>query len=78
MKRILLAAIVLSASAPIAQQVPEPARVVGYFASWGVYARNYHVPNIPAKKITHINFAFAHVSHGKIVVGDPYADTNKV
>lgn len=54
-----------------------PPRIVGYFSSWSVYGRNYHVPNIPAGKVTHINYAFANVVGGKIALGDAYADTDK-
>ena len=52
-------------------------RVIGYFASW----RNgkdgtptYLVPNIPWGKVTHLNYAFAHVdANNKISVGSPGA-----
>lgn len=54
------------------------ARVVGYFAAWSVYARDYHVPMIPADKLTHVNYAFANLSDaGECVLGDAYADTDK-
>lgn len=33
--------------------------VVGYFPSWGVYERNYHVTNLPADELTHVLYAFA-------------------
>ena len=53
-------------------------KIIGYFISWGVYARDYHVPDIPATKITHINYAFANISSdGKIMLGDSYADIDK-
>ncbi|MCA1808846.1 MAG: hypothetical protein LC725_05250 [Lentisphaerae bacterium] len=32
--------------------------IFGYFTSWGVYERDYLVRDIPAEKLTHINFAF--------------------
>ena len=56
--------------------------MVGYFVSWGVYARNYHVKNIitsgSADKLTHLNFAFANIgSDFKVTIGDPYADLDK-
>jgi GH18 family chitinase len=34
-------------------------KVVGYFIEWGIYGRNYLVKDIPANKLTHVNFAFA-------------------
>lgn len=50
-------------------------RVIGYFISWGVYGRNYQVADIPADKLTHINYAFARISDsGEIALGDPWAD----
>ncbi|MDF6041230.1 glycoside hydrolase family 18 protein [Streptomyces sp. JH14] len=56
-------------------------KVVGYFAEWGVYQRNYHVKNIEtsgsADKLTHINYAFGNVTGGKCAVGDSYADYEK-
>lgn len=53
-------------------------RVIGYFAAWGVYGRDYHVADVPAHLLTHINYAFANISDdGRCVLGDPYADTDK-
>jgi chitinase len=55
--------------------------VVGYFAEWGVYARNYHVKNIitsgSASKITHILYAFGNTAGGQCAIGDSYADYDK-
>lgn len=48
-------------------------RVIGYFASWRNGSNNqptYLVPDIPWGKVTHLNYAFAHVDGaGKISVG---------
>ena len=54
-------------------------KVIGYFISWGVYGRNFHVEDIRADRITHINFAFANInpSSYRIVVGDEFADLQK-
>ncbi|MDG2307084.1 MAG: glycosyl hydrolase family 18 protein [Candidatus Binatia bacterium] len=53
-------------------------RIVGYFTSWSIYDRNYHVSDIPADKLTHINYAFVNVSaDGRCTLGDPYADVEK-
>ncbi|MFE7620290.1 chitinase, partial [Streptomyces sp. NPDC057496] len=56
-------------------------KVVGYFANWGVYQRNYHVENIEtsgsADKLTHINYAFGNVQGGRCTIGDSYADYEK-
>lgn len=53
-------------------------RIIGYFVAWGVYGRDYHVADIPAEKLTHINYAFANISaDGRCELGDPYADIDK-
>ncbi|SBT48407.1 glycosyl hydrolase family 18 protein [Micromonospora narathiwatensis] len=56
-------------------------KVVGYFAEWGVYARNYHVKNIhtsgSAAKLTHILYAFGNTTGGRCSIGDSYADYDK-
>jgi chitinase len=56
-------------------------KILGYFAQWGVYARNYHVKNIvtsgSATKLTHINYAFGNVTNGQCVIGDSYADYDR-
>jgi chitinase len=55
--------------------------VVGYFAEWGVYGRNYHVKNIDtsgsASKVTHILYAFGNSAGGRCSIGDSYADYDK-
>ena len=55
--------------------------VVGYFAEWGVYGRNYHVKNIEtsgsAAKLTHILYAFGNTTGGQCTIGDSYADYDK-
>ncbi len=62
---------------------PDPGgkKVVGYFAQWGVYARNYHVKNIhtsgSASKLTHILYAFGNTTGGRCTIGDSYADYEK-
>jgi chitinase len=56
-------------------------KVIGYFAQWGVYGRNYHVKNIAtsgsASKLTHIMYAFGNVQNGRCVIGDAYADYDR-
>jgi chitinase len=57
-------------------------KVIGYFAEWGIYGRNYHVKNIDtsgsAAKLTHINYAFGNVTNGQCAVGDAYADYQRL
>jgi chitinase len=60
-------------------------RRIGYFAQWGIYARNFKVRNIDASgmaaKLTHINYAFGNVNEAgrcfeanQAGVGDAWAD----
>lgn len=52
-----------------------PKRIIGYFAGWTV-DRDYWVTDIPADKLTHINYAFANISDdGEIMLGDEWLDT---
>ncbi|WP_374537793.1 glycoside hydrolase family 18 protein [Chitinimonas taiwanensis] len=50
-------------------------KIVAYVISWGGYARNYLPNDLSAHKVTHINFAFANIVDGKVVVGDPGIDS---
>ena len=54
-----------------------PKRVIGYFTAWGIYERNYQVSDIPASKLTHINYAFANIANGECALGDSWADVEK-
>ena len=60
---------------------PAGKAVVGYFAEWGVYGRNYHVKNLvtsgSAAKLTHILYAFGNTTGGQCSIGDAYADYDK-
>jgi chitinase len=57
---------------------PSGKNVVGYFAEWGVYARQYFVKNLvtsgSAAKMTHLLYAFGNTSGGQCSIGDSYAD----
>jgi GH18 family chitinase len=53
-------------------------KVVAYYIEWGTYARDYQVMDIPAHKLTHLNYAFVDVkADGSVVLIDAYADTDK-
>ena len=53
-------------------------RIVGYYASWSIYERDYHVADVPAERLTHLAYAFAGVSAGgECVLTDPWADVQK-
>ncbi|WP_081844322.1 glycosyl hydrolase family 18 protein [Cellulomonas sp. URHE0023] len=60
---------------------PGGSKVVGYFAEWGVYGRNYHVKNIEtsgsADKLTALLYAFGNTTNGQCSIGDSYADYEK-
>lgn len=55
-------------------------RIIGYFTSWRTGKNGqpaYLANNIPWDKITHINYAFAHVdSANKVSIGNPNAANN--
>lgn len=57
-----------------------PRRVIGYFTSWRNGANDqpsYLVNDIPWDKVTHINYAFAHVDKNhKVSIGDPNSPNN--
>lgn len=57
-----------------------PRRIIGYFTSWRTGkngAPAYLVNQIPWQKVTHINYAFAHVDGAnKISIGTPTAANN--
>lgn len=62
-----------------AQDTETPKRIVGYYASWAIYGREYFVNEIPAEKLTHINYAFVNVSDdGECLLGDSWADVEYV
>ncbi|HET9958813.1 MAG TPA: glycoside hydrolase family 18 protein [Polyangiaceae bacterium] len=81
----------MSGGSPSSGGAPEPRpsaqQVIGYFAQWGIYQRNYRVKNIvdsgSAKTLTAINYAFGNIVNGECVmvtragVGDAFADYQK-
>jgi chitinase len=69
---------------PSATSTPPSAsgkKVVGYFAEWGIYGRNYHVKNVytsgSAAKLTHLVYAFGNIQNGQCTLGDTYADYDR-
>ncbi len=58
---------------------PSGKQVVGYFAEWGIYGRNYNVMDIPADKLTVVNYAFAKINaSGEVDLFDSYAAVDKM
>jgi chitinase len=53
-----------------------PKRIVGYFTSWSVYGHGFEVSDIPAGKLTHVNYAYANIDPqtGACVLGDYWTD----
>lgn len=49
--------------------------LVGYYSSWSIYGRQFFVTEIDPTRLTHINYAFANIGNGEVVLGDPWADT---
>jgi chitinase len=52
--------------------------VMAYFAGWSIYDRQFNVWDVDASKISHLNYAFADIKDGLVVLGDPYADAEKI
>lgn len=55
--------------------------VVGYYAQWAIYSRDYNIPNIDGDKLTHLYYAFFDVDYDsanpentKLLSIDQYAD----
>jgi chitinase len=67
---------------PVPSPTPSPMpeavgkRIVGYYTSWSIYQRDFQVADIPAGKLTHVNYAFANVDAetGECKLGDIWSD----
>ncbi len=58
--------------------VPDGKYIIGYYPSWAP-ERNVFVKDIPAHKLTHINYAFSNLSEsGECILGDAVADIGRV
>ncbi|KAJ3358895.1 hypothetical protein GGF32_009906 [Allomyces javanicus] len=58
--------------------MPATPVVLAYYTSWSAYEpRNYHALDMPVEHLTHINYAFANIKHGKIALGDSWADVER-
>ncbi|MGH2617336.1 MAG: glycoside hydrolase family 18 protein [Thermomicrobiales bacterium] len=52
-----------------------PRRIIGYYAGWTAKTKNYTPLDIPADKLTHVNYAFGLIdADGKAMLGDAEAD----
>ncbi len=71
---LALAVLFVMTAAPLSAQTNY--RIIGYFASWAIYDRGYFVTDIPADRLTHLNYAFAGISeNGEVALLDEWADT---
>ncbi len=79
--RVLLPLCAAAVLTPLSAQAGEKEpgkKVVGYFAEWGVYGRKYHVADIPAARLTHLNYAFAKIDQaGECSLFDSFAAIDK-
>jgi GH18 family chitinase len=65
-------------AAPTPVAIPGGKWIIGYYPSWAA-ARGVFVKDIPATKLTHINYAFSNVSFGgECRLGDGQADTGRL
>jgi chitinase len=77
---ILLSALCLPVVSAFAQdaaaeETPDY-RVVGYYAAYNIYEREYFVTDIPAQYLTHINYGPIDISpNGQCISADTWADT---
>jgi chitinase len=56
--------------------------IVGYYAAWGIYDRQFFIKNLKengaAERLTHLQYAFANIGKDlKCAIGDPNADYKK-
>jgi chitinase len=68
-------------SQPETATPPAAPHVVGYFAGWGVYGRDYQVKDVDtsgaASRLSHLVYAFGTVTGGRCAPGDRWADYEK-
>ncbi|MBO9600665.1 MAG: chitinase [Cohnella sp.] len=48
-------------------------KLIAYYPSWGLYLKE-PLTKQPVSRLTHINYAFANVKDGQVVLGEPDAD----
>ena len=62
----LLILLILAGSQIYAQQPDHSKLVVGYYAAWSIYARDYKVLDIEGDKLTHIMYAFFDATYDSV------------
>ncbi len=58
---------------PVPAKQPLSKRIIGYYPAWASYS-GYNVTDIDVSRLTHINYAFANIRDGKVVLGYPEID----
>src|SRR5580692_1735731 len=61
----------------ISPMIAAEPKFIGYYAEWSIYQRDYHVKDMPADQLTHINYAFAKIVNGECALVDPFAAVEK-
>jgi len=51
-------------------------KLIGYYANWICY-KGYEPTKVPVEKLTHLNYAFANIENGEVVLGDKWIDVEK-
>ncbi len=64
-RRLFASLVVVLLAGPLHAQGER--RLVAYFPEWGIHQRKYFVKDIPADKLTHVNYAFAKIAGGVCV-----------
>ena len=78
--KILILFCLIFVSQVYSQQPQHAKKVVGYYAQWAIYARDYNVLDIEADKLTHLMYAFYNTKYNSdtdtawIETLDQYAD----
>jgi len=55
----------------------DPYKIIAYYPSWSAY-QNFEVSQAAASSVTHINYAFANLRDGKVVIGDSAVDNSNI
>ena len=69
-RRIFFGLILFSFISPVWSAEKPAFRIVGTFTEWSIYARKYHVTDVPAEKLTHLIYAHAIIRNGEIAFHD--------
>jgi chitinase len=75
-KALALAALAWGCAAGHAAPAPKGKLLIAYYLATTQPAERYVSPDtLPGRKLTHLNYAFANIAGGEIVIGNPSVDT---